>query len=88
MHWQWNDDCTRVSKAHIAKVNSSGYKFQTNAQAQCQRNDDNDDEQCNDNDEWSQVQMQISVNIQNLNDSAVNVSQSLNNDASETSSNC
>ena len=51
---QWNDSHIRVSKAHIAKVNSSGYKFQTNVQAQCQENDDNDDESHNNNNEQSQ----------------------------------
>ena len=88
MHWQWNDSHIKVNKAHITKVSFSGCKSQTNVQVQCQRNDDNDDEQCDDNDKQSQVQVQISVNVQNLNDSAVNVLQSSNNDTSETSSNC
>ena len=88
MHQQWNDSHTRVSKTYITKVNFSGCKFQTNAQAQHQRNDNNDDEQCDDNDEQSQVQIQISVNVQNLNNLAVNALQLFNNDTSETSFNC
>ena len=88
MCWQWNNSHIKVSKAHITKVNFSECKFQTNVQAQCQRNNNNNDEQCDDNNRQSQVQMQISVNVQNLNDSAVNALQLFNNDTSETLFNC
>ena len=57
-------------------------------QTQSQKNDNNDDVMCNVNNRQAQIQIQILVNVQNLNDLAVNVLQLLNNDALKTSSNC
>ena len=59
-----------------------------NVQTQSQRNDNNDDVVHNVNDRQAQIQMQLLMNVQNLNDSAVNALQSSNNDALKMSSNC
>ena len=87
MSHQWEDDCTWAAYTHKGRANFSEQKFQTNVQTQSQKNNNNNDVVHNVNDEQAQIQMQILVNIQNLNDSAVNVLQSLNNDALKTSSN-
>ena len=88
MSCQWEDNHIWAAYTYKDRVNLFKWKFQTNMQTQSQRNDNNDDVAHNVNDRQAQIQMQILVNVQNLNDSAVNALQSLNNDTLKISSNC